>query len=161
MPSIMEAEKKGILGTDVVCQIGIVCHDLEKTGKAYAEFFGMECPPVSESGDPERVKAVFNGEPSDAACRMMFFELGNIQIELIQPDEKPSVWRNDLESKGEGLHHIAFIVKDMDGKLKKLDAMGIALRQKGDYANNSGCYAYVDARDTLKLTLELLENYAD
>lgn len=151
--------EKGILGTDVVCQIGIVCHDVVKTGRAYAEFFGVECPPVSESGDPARVQARYNGEKSDATCKMIFFDLGNIQLELIEPDEKPSVWRDDLDAKGEGLHHLAFQVRDTDGKLKALDAKGFPLRQKGDYANNSGCYSYVDAREALKMTIELLESY--
>jgi len=153
--------EKGILGNDVICQIGIVCHDVRRTGQAYADFFGVECPPVSHSGDPERVGAAYQGEPSDATCEMMFFEFKNIQIELIQPDDKPSVWRDDLNQRGEGLHHLAFMVKDTDGKLRELSAKGFPLRQKGDYANNSGCYAYVDARDALKMTIELLENYGD
>lgn len=151
--------EKGILGSDVICQIGILVNDVHAAGKAYADFFGVECPPVVTSGDPERVKGTYNGEPSDATCKMMFFDLDNIQLELIEPDEKPSVWRDDLNARGEGPHHIAFQVKDNKGMVKKLESKGFSLRQAGDYGDNSGCYSYVDTRSALKMTIELLESY--
>jgi len=150
---------QGILGTHAICQLGILVNDLEATGKRYAEFFGVDLPPVIHSGEPERVKAVYNGHPSDATCLMMFFNLGSLQIELIQPDEKPSVWRDDLTRRGEGLHHIAFQVKDSNNKAKEMDAAGYTLRMVGDYGDNSGCFHYMDTEETLKMTIELLESY--
>ena len=35
---------RGVLGTNVITQIGILVHDIEATSKAYAEFFGIEPP---------------------------------------------------------------------------------------------------------------------
>ncbi len=149
----------GYIGADSVCQIGILVNDIETTGKAYADFFGVECPPVVHSGEYEKVKGIYNGEPCKASCRMMFFNVGQLQIELIQPDDTPSVWRDDLDKNGEGIHHIAFQVKNSDEKIKILESKGFSLRQTGDYADNSGRYSYIDAKDPLKLTIELLESY--
>ncbi len=65
-------------------------------------------------------------------------------------------WREDLDRKGEGVHHIAFQVKGMKEKLAALDAEGMPLLQKGEYTG--GRYAYVDAVKDLKVIIELLEN---
>lgn len=147
------------LGTDVVCQLGMVVHDIKETGQAFADFFGVDTPPIVDSGEDEVVKAEYKGEPSTAKCKMMFFEAGNIQIELIQPDDQPSVWRDILDEKGEGLHHIAFEIKNSEEKIKTLESQGYHVMQKGFYGDGTGMYIYIDARDQMKLILELLESF--
>ena len=87
---------------------------------------------------------------------MAFFQLGSIQLELIQPDELPSVWREDLDRNGEGLHHLGFFVKDTDNVLKKLEGLGMGTRMTGGWG--TGRFAYVDAYDKLKIIIETLEN---
>ncbi len=147
------------LGITAVCQIGILVHNIEEAGKKYAEFFGMEVPPIVTSGEPEVVKGKYLGEPSEAKCKLMFFDLDNMQIELIQPDELPSVWRDDLNQKGEGIHHVGFQVKHSKDLAKKLEEDGIQTRMVGEYGNGGGCYHYLDTFEDLKMTIELLESY--
>ncbi len=147
------------LGTDVICQIGILVNDIEKTGKKYAEFFGVDLPPVIHSGKPEIVKGKYEGEPTVASCLMMFFNLGSMQVELIQPDENPSVWRDDLNRKGEGLHHIGFKVKDSKNQAQNLEEAGYKVRMAGEYGDASGCFHYIETEEALKMTIELLEEY--
>ena len=79
-----------------------------------------------------------------------------MDIELIEPDENPSTWREFLDTNGEGVHHIAFVIKDMAGKIRKLADMGLPLIQRGEYTG--GRYAYIESNDKLKVMLELLEN---
>jgi len=144
----------GVLGSKVVTQIGILCHDIEKTAKAYGDFFGLEYA-ICQTGPQEEAQTMYEGKPTPARCLQAFFQLGDVQIELIQPDEHPSVWREDLEKNGEGIHHLAFWVKDTDGVLKKLEADGMHTRMLGQW--DTGRYAYVDAFDKLKFLLETLE----
>lgn len=144
-----------IIGTTVCVQLGILCADIEKTAKAWGDFFGMEYT-IKESSPQAIGHARYEGEPTDAICRQAFFEMGNIQIELIEPDMHPSVWRQDLDEKGEGLHHIAFRVKDTDGQLRKMEDMGMRTRQTGGWPG--GRYAYVDAMGQLAVLLETLED---
>lgn len=146
---------ESVIGSTICVQLGLLCHDVEKTAKAYSEFFGLEYT-TGQSSPQEIGHAMYEGQPTQARCKQAFFNLGNIQLELIEPDEHPSVWRHDLDTKGEGLHHIAFYVKDTDGQLRKLDAMGMKTRQTGGWPG--GRYAYVDAQDSLKILLETLEN---
>lgn len=148
-----------LMDKDAICQVGLLVRDLEATGKKYAEFFGVEVPPVVFSGAPEVVKAEYNGLPSDATCRMMFFMFGNLQLELIEPDQTASVWHDDLLKKGEGLHHLAFQVKNSKAKAAELAQAGYPVRMMGDYGDNSGCFHYMDVSDALKMTIELLESY--
>jgi len=148
-----------MIGTNVICQIGLVVHDVEKTGKIYADFFGVEVPPVLDSGDPEITKTMVRGKPSTASCKMMFFDTPTVQLELIQPDETPSVWRDILNEKGEGFHHIAFQVKDAKGKMAELAEKGYPTFQSGNYGDGSGMYAYIDTRKDFAMILELLESF--
>jgi len=148
-----------MIGTNVICQIGYVVHDIEKTGKFFADFFGVELPPVVGSGDAEITKTMVHGKPSTASCKMMFFNTPTVQLELIQPDETPSVWRDLLNEKGEGFHHMAFQVKDAKGKMAKLAEKGYPTVQYGNYGDGSGMYAYIDTRKDLTMIIELLESF--
>ncbi|MCL2035352.1 MAG: VOC family protein [Oscillospiraceae bacterium] len=147
-----------LLGTEVVTQIGLLVHDIEKTGREYAKFFGVEMPAVEMTGTREVAGTEYMGKPSEARAKLAFFHVGpNVTIELIEPDKDPnSTWRQDLEKNGEGFHHIAFYVKGMKAQNAVLEANGMPLIQKGEYPG--GRYAYHDANETLKLVLELLEN---
>ena len=148
-----------MIGSDAICQIGIVVHDIEKTGQAFADFFGVERPDVMGSGPVEIAKAEYKGEPSTATCKMMFFELQNLQLELIQPDEQPSIWREVLDEKGEGIHHIAFQVKGARAHMKNLAEKGYPTTMSGHYGDGSGMYAYLDTVGDLKMIVELLESF--
>ena len=149
---------ESILGTSTVVQVAIICHDVEKTAQAYAEFFGVPTPPASWTDGYDKAQTTYRGEATPARAKLAFFKIGDsISLELIQPDEQPSTWREHLDTKGEGLHHIAFTLKDMPeaaARAEKLAALGMPTVQTGLYTG--GAYTYVDASETLKLQLELL-----
>lgn len=146
-----------LFGNNLCVQIGILCKDIEKTAAKYAEFFGIEMPPISQTGTYEQAHTSYHGKPVPSRCKQAFFNVGpNIDIELIEPDEHDSVWREDLENRGEGLHHIAFNVQDMDDCISRSEKAGYPLRQRGRW--DTGHYAYVDTQKDLKLVIELLEN---
>lgn len=148
---------KNIIGTQVVTQIGLIVRDVQKTAQAYADFFGIDMPPIYETDGYDKSRAELYGQPSDARCRQAFFKVGeHLDIELIEPDEKPSVWREFLETKGEGVQHIAFVVNGMKVIANDLLINEMPLMQKGEYTG--GRYAYFDSVDQLKVCIELLEN---
>lgn len=146
-----------IFGGGRVTQIGVVVQDIEKASQAYAEFLGMEKPQWFLTDTVDKAHTVFKGESTEARAKLAFFELNNITIELIEPVGGPSTWQEFLETKGEGIHHIAFEIKDMDKKIERLKGGGMSLLQKGDY--EGGRYSYMDAGEDLGLILELLENF--
>lgn len=148
--------KESMFGTTIVTQIGILVEDIEKTAQDYADFFGVPKPEIGITGVYDEALTEYKGEPTKARTKQAFFDIGpNIQIELLEPDHEPSTWRHDLDTNGEGMHHIALNIEGMQEKVEiGLDA-GFKLLQKGQW--DTGRYAYLDAKDKLKLTLELLE----
>ncbi|RUS42437.1 VOC family protein [Cohnella sp. AR92] len=146
----------GLLGNNVITQIGLLVHDIEKTSQAYADFFGIEKPSWFWTDTPDKARTEYRGSPSEARAKLAFFDMGSLQLELIEPDQHPSTWRESLDRNGEGFHHIAFVVKGMKEKIAVLEGAGMPLLQKGEY--EGGRYAYLDAEGPLKLILELLEN---
>ena len=149
--------ENGFLGTSIVCQVGILVNDIEKSSQEFADFLGMDKPKWSWTGSYEDAKTEFMGQPSAARCKLAFFKVGSqLDIELLEPDNEPSTWRNDLNKNGEGVHHLAFFIKGMNEKIQLCEKNGMKLLQKGEYPG--GRYAYIDANNTIKTLVELLEN---
>lgn len=140
-------------------QIGFLVKDIEKTRKQFARFFDVPEPEIVNSGEYEVTKTEYRGNPAPKAkCYMTFFYFGDLQMELIQPNEEPSLWREHLEQFGEGIHHISFQVKGMAKTIEACEGWGMKLLQKGEYRRGNGRYAFLDALEDLKVVVELLES---
>jgi len=139
-----------------VTQIGYIVKDIEEACKRFAEFFSMDVPGVMVTAGYDQAQTEYRGKPSEATAKLAFFHLENLDIELIEPDETPSVWREFLEEHGEGIQHIAFEIKGMKQKIELFGNDGMELLQKGEYTG--GRYAYVDATKAISTVVELLEN---
>ena len=144
------------LGTHIVCQVGLIVRDIERSIETYSRVFGIPKPGIIVTDGPEIAHTRFRGEPTDARAKLAFFEMGQVSLELIAPIGGPSTWREFLDEKGEGVHHIAFVVKDTDEAVKFLEGEGVGVMQQGDYTG--GRYTYLDSASTLGVVLELLEN---
>ena len=143
------------LGTQTITQIGIVVHDIEAVARKYADFFGIDKPDIIVTDAVDKAQTEYNGERTEARAKLAFFHLGSLDLELIEPDEHPSTWREHLNRHGEGVHHIALQIKGMKEKIQLLGQTGYPLQQKGEYTG--GRYAYMDTSNDLKVLIELLE----
>lgn len=56
-----------------------------------------------------------------------FFRQGDTKIELLESADAHGVIAKFIEKKGEGMHHIAFEVNDMEAEMKRLQAEGFTL----------------------------------
>lgn len=144
------------IGTNVICQIGLIVRDVEKVSKAYAEVFKLPVPGIITTDPVEKAHTKYRGQPSDARAKLAFFNFGSLSIELIQPLGGKSTWQEFLDAHGEGVHHIAFNVKGTDQVVACLEGQGMKMVQRGDYTG--GCYTYIESQDKLKVILELLES---
>ena len=154
------ANSPKVFGGTKVVQIGIVVRDVAKSAKSYAKFFGVEVPKIIISETEDKAKTRYYGKPTMARVRQAFFNFDNISIELLEPVGEPSTWKDFLDSRGEGFHHIAFEIKGMDDKIAKMQDMGIPLSQQGRWTGGSGGrYAYFESEKQLAVILELLENF--
>lgn len=151
----------GLAGTNAVVQVGFVVKDIYETKKKWAQFLGVEEPPVGDSGEYAVTRTQYKGKEAPGAKSLLaFFNFPGFQIELIQPNEEPSTWREFLDTHGEGVHHLAFEVGGMrmEQAIENCRDFGMTLEQKGEYADGSGRYAYLSAEKDLKVAVELLES---
>ena len=144
------------LGNNVVTQIGIVVRDIETKSRAWSMILGLPLPEIIVTDTWEKAQTEYKGAPTRARAKLAFFHMGGVDIELIEPIDEPSTWRDQLDRHGDSLHHIAFQIKGMQERVAYLDAQGLPLLQRGEYTG--GRYAYLDGVSQLGTVLELLEN---
>ncbi|WHX49446.1 VOC family protein [Paenibacillus woosongensis] len=143
----------GIIDPHQICQIALVVKDIEAAAKNYAEIFGVEVPEIWLLAPEEESHTKYRGLPTGTRAKLCVFELGSIILELTEPDEHPSSWKEFLEEKGEGVHHIGFMVKDREEALSALEKRGIPVRHTGEYPG--GSYTFVDSEAQLGVLLNL------
>jgi methylmalonyl-CoA/ethylmalonyl-CoA epimerase len=144
------------LGTTTITQVGIIVRDIESKARAWSEILCLPMPEIMISDAYERAQTEYEGKPSHARVKQAFFQMGQVNIELIEPVGEPSTWKDQLDEHGDSLHHIAFNIEGISEKVAYLEAKGLSLVQRGEYTG--GRYAYVDGSVQLGAILELLEN---
>jgi len=144
------------LGSRKLAQVAFVTRDIVAAKRRWAEMLGVSEPEVIVTEPGLAVNASFQGAPTDAKAKLAFFDLGGVQLELIEPIGEESAWYQVLADHGEGFHHLAFWVEGMDRSKTFLDSRGIPMMQRGDMGD--GQYAYFDGREQLGTVLELLEH---
>lgn len=93
--------------------IGIAVSDLEKAIKFYEDVFGLECYKIEEVPDQK--------------VRTAFFMIGQTKIELLESTSPEGAVAKFIEKRGEGIHHIAFAVADIEAGLKETVEKGVAM----------------------------------
>jgi 4-hydroxyphenylpyruvate dioxygenase-like putative hemolysin len=142
------------LDSATVVQIGIIVKDAEKTASHYAEVFGIPKPAVVPIADDAFANTNYRGQSSTAKGKAAFFDLGPVQMELIEPVGAPSTWEEFLRTHGEGIHHIAFKTGNLTHARKFLGSRGMETIQSGAW--DGGQYAYIESTKQLGTILELL-----
>lgn len=152
----MRAQDQPIVTDQAIVQICLVVRDVVQSAADYAAFFHLPVPEYIVTDGYDRAQAEVHGQPTDTRVKIATFKLGAVVLELLEPDDQPSTWKEVLDENGEGLHHIAFFVKGMPMRIQLMQDAGFPLLQKGRF--EGGSYAYFDTREKLKLILEFLED---
>ena len=130
--------------------ICIVVRDIEKT-KSYYESIGIgpwvDYPPLVEY---TRLNVMDEG--GFFATRFVYTHIGDLQLQLAQPGEGKSHYKDFLETKGEGVFHIGFEVEDVDTVEKQLTDNGMKVLASGRRDDGSG-FTYLDTREQAGITL--------
>ncbi len=93
--------------------IGIAVKNLEESIKFYEDVLGLKCYRI------EKVK--------DQKVKTAFFQVGQTKIELLESTDSEGPIGKFVQKKGEGLHHIAFAVNDVNSSLEELKEINIKL----------------------------------
>mgnify|MGYP001126054987 CR=1 FL=1 len=145
-------------GLKTVVQVAIVCKDIEATTRRWAELLGVEPPAIRTTRPGREVKLIYRGRPSDGRVKLAFIRLGQVSLEFMEPVGGDTSWAEFLEKHGEGVQHLGFQVKDLERSLDTLKRLGFAELHRGRYDGDNGTYVYMDTKDALGVTIELLHS---
>ncbi|MBU6997962.1 MAG: methylmalonyl-CoA epimerase [Theionarchaea archaeon] len=121
--------------------IGIAVKSLERA-QFWNQFFNLETEDIKEIPD-QKVK-------------IAFIPIGESRLELLEPTQEGPV-SSFLEKRGEGIHHLAIEVEDIESVLRAMKAAGIALIDETPRLGAEGKIAFVHPKSTGGILLELVE----
>lgn len=93
--------------------IGIAVKNLDESIKYYEDVLGLKCYSIEEVED-QKVKTAF-------------FKVGQTKIELLESTSADGPIGKYIEKKGEGIHHLAFHVNNIQDALDEAKEKGIRL----------------------------------
>ena len=94
----------------------------------------------------------------DQGVRATLIEVGQTRLELLEPTSPESGVGRFIERRGEGLHHLAFNVTDISGKLQTLKTMGVDLIDQTPREGLSGTIAFIHPKSVFGILTELVES---
>jgi catechol 2,3-dioxygenase-like lactoylglutathione lyase family enzyme len=133
-------------------QVGFVVKDLDAAIAQYEPLFG-----------PFRVDIYgelewdYKGRPETSELKLAFGKNGDIEIELIEWVSGECPHKEFIEAGREGIHHLRYVVEDLDTALAKAAEHGYQATFKKRFAEGIAA-AYVE-RDGDPLILEFYENH--
>jgi methylmalonyl-CoA/ethylmalonyl-CoA epimerase len=124
--------------------IGIAVKDLNISIPLFEKILNTTCY-KTESVESEKVKTAF-------------FKTGENKIELLESSEADGVIAKFIERKGEGLHHIAFDVDDIEAEMKRLVDDGfVLLNEKPKQGADNKLVCFLHPKNTNGVLIELCE----
>ena len=101
------------LDNNIITQVGIIVGDIETKARAWSEILGLPMPNIIITDMVDKTQAEYSGKSTTARAKLAFFHMGQLDVELIEPIDAPSTWKDQLDQHGDSLHHIAFEIKGM------------------------------------------------
>ncbi len=124
--------------------IGIAVKDLDDANLTYASLLGI---------NPYKVESL-----TSQHVRTSFFIDGKSKIELLEATSEESPIYSFLEKRGEGMHHIAFLVDDIRAEMKRLKNEGFTLLQEEpELGADNKIVCFVHPRDNHGVLIELCQ----
>jgi len=127
--------------------IGIAVKDLASGNDLFTRLFNQSCYKQEE--------LISEGVSTS------FFKVGDTKIELLEATNENSPIAKFIEKRGEGIHHIAFEVEDIDAEMQRLHAEGFQLisqRPKDGVDNKRVCFLH--PKTTNGVLIELCQEKA-
>ena len=136
-------------------QIGIVVADRDQTTRLLTSLFGIGPFRLVEWPDRAESKYYYRGAEEHIRIRQAFVQLGDVEVELIQPLEGRSGYSDFLDQTGGGIHHVLFEVSDIDPVIQELARSGVTVLQSGTGIRPGTRWVLLDTREMLGFYVEL------
>jgi catechol 2,3-dioxygenase-like lactoylglutathione lyase family enzyme len=138
-------------------QIGIVVKDAHKTAVRYTELFGIGPWVFLDIAPIDMVFQNNSIEDGSSIIRVALTNLGQVQIELIQPLSGEGTHATFLKERGEGVHHLSFgMVDDYDRIMSGFTDNGYEIEMSGSVGAGAG-FVYMDTKNDLGTLFEFVK----
>ena len=139
-----------------ISQIAVVVYDLEKAMKAYHDMLGWGPFNVYEHVPPALHDTHLRGRPTKYSMLGAETKVQGMGFEIIQPLDGPSIYREWLDTYGEGFHHLAVMkhTPEESEQFKKDMASRGATILMGGRIGETIEYYYLDTVPSLKIVVE-------
>ncbi|WP_461534485.1 methylmalonyl-CoA epimerase [Sinomicrobium sp.] len=125
--------------------IGIAVSNIEAANEVYTKLLGVS-PYKTEEVKSEGVKT-------------SFFQVGESKIELLEATNVESPIHRFIEKRGEGIHHIAFDVDDIEAEISRLQKEGFTvLNETPKPGADNKRVVFLHPRDTKGVLVELCQD---
>jgi catechol 2,3-dioxygenase-like lactoylglutathione lyase family enzyme len=154
----MSVEESPATGVELkqAVQIGVVVPDLDQATRLLTSLFGIGPFRFIEWPNRPESKYFFRGKEEHIKVRQAFAQVGPLELELIQPIEgERNAYRQFLEERGGGIHHVLFEVEDMDQVVRNLSPQGVEVLQTGTGIRPGTRWALLDTQALVGFLLEL------
>ncbi|MBS3811187.1 MAG: methylmalonyl-CoA epimerase [Halanaerobiales bacterium] len=124
--------------------IGIAVKDIQNSLKFYRDVLGLE----------------FNGieKLNDRGLQVAFLQIGESEIELLEPISEDSTIFKFIEKKGEGIHHIALEVDNVDNKIDEINKLGAKIIGKPSSGAGGKKIVFIHPKSTSGVLMELCQH---
>ncbi len=141
-----------------ITQVALVVEDLDRTVENYWKHFGIGPWHFYTYGRPLVNDMSYYGERVDYKMRIALSQMGPTRIELIEVIEGDTVYQDHIEKHGYGVQHFGLLVDDMGAAIARAEAHGfrVIMDGSGFGPDGDGHYAYLDTKELLGVTLELI-----
>jgi methylmalonyl-CoA/ethylmalonyl-CoA epimerase len=161
LPSVDRAESVTFVdgaatGPLPISQIAIVVRDIDDARETYHRVLGWGPWNVYEHRPPALHDTYLHGRPADFTMIGAETHVGSIVVELLQPEDGPSIYKEWLDDNGEGLHHIAVMrptPEDSEATREHFNALGADVLMEGRLGETIHFY-YLDTEPLLKVIFE-------
>jgi len=136
-------------------QIGIVVADRDRTTHLLASLFGIGPFRFVEWPDRPESKYCYRDVEEHIRIKQAFVQLGDVEVELIQPLEGRNAYQDFLDQTGGGIHHVLFEVSDIDPVIRELAKSGVNVLQSGTGIRPGTRWALMDTQKLIGFLVEL------
>ncbi len=125
--------------------LGIAVRSIEEALPYWENVLGLKCYNIEEVADQK--------------VRTAFLKVGQTKIELLEPTSEESTVAKFIETRGEGFHHIAYAVENIEEALAEVEAKGVRLIDKTPRAGAEGLtIAFLHPKSTGGVLTEFCED---
>ncbi|HWP81058.1 MAG TPA: methylmalonyl-CoA epimerase [Bacteroidota bacterium] len=125
-----------------IAHIGVAVKDMKKSVGVFQRLFGKSADHLEEVADQD--------------VQTAHFKIGETAIELVSPSGPGSTIAKFIEKRGEGIHHLSFVVENIEAELQRLKEAGFQLIDEKPRLGSDGyLVAFLHPKSTNGVLVEI------